>query len=178
MLLAEDLLLLVTDDASGRLSAPAAQVDLALGGANLLELTLLKKVDLSHEGDAGKPGRIVLRDPTPTGDAILDAALETVAGRQGRSPSAVIRPLSRNLRRTVYERLAESGVVRAGRGTILGIFPTHSWPAQDARHESEVRLLVTRALVEQRAPDGRTAALIALLRAHHRRPSAARPVQT
>ena len=34
MLLAEDLLL-VTDDASGRLSAPAAQVDAGLGGANL-----------------------------------------------------------------------------------------------------------------------------------------------
>jgi hypothetical protein len=30
MLMAEDLLLLVTDDASGRLSAPAAQVDAGL----------------------------------------------------------------------------------------------------------------------------------------------------
>jgi hypothetical protein len=29
--MAEDLLLLVTDDASGRLSAPAAQVDAGLG---------------------------------------------------------------------------------------------------------------------------------------------------
>ena len=46
MLLAEDLLLLVTDDISGRLSAPAAQVDVGLGGANLVELTLLNKVDL------------------------------------------------------------------------------------------------------------------------------------
>jgi hypothetical protein len=35
MLLAEDLLLLVTDDGSGQLSAPAAQVDAGLGGANL-----------------------------------------------------------------------------------------------------------------------------------------------
>jgi hypothetical protein len=35
MLLAEDLLLLVTDDASGPLSAPATQVDAGLGGANL-----------------------------------------------------------------------------------------------------------------------------------------------
>jgi hypothetical protein len=35
MLLAEDLLLLVTDDVSGRLSVPAAQVDAGLGGANI-----------------------------------------------------------------------------------------------------------------------------------------------
>ena len=43
MLLAEDLLLLVTEDASGRLSVPAAQVDAGLGGANLAELTLMNK---------------------------------------------------------------------------------------------------------------------------------------
>jgi Golgi phosphoprotein 3 GPP34 len=47
VLLAGDLLLLVTDDASGRLLAPAAQVDAGLGGAGLAELTLLDKVELS-----------------------------------------------------------------------------------------------------------------------------------
>lgn len=38
VLLAEDFLLLVTDDASGRLSALVASVDAGLGGANLVEL--------------------------------------------------------------------------------------------------------------------------------------------
>jgi Golgi phosphoprotein 3 (GPP34) len=71
MLLAEDLLLLVTDDASGRLSVPADQVDAGLAGANLVELTLLHKVDLTGEQDPGKPGRIIVRDPSPPGDAIL-----------------------------------------------------------------------------------------------------------
>jgi hypothetical protein len=37
MLLAEDLLLLLTDDATGKLLLPAERVDIALGGANLLE---------------------------------------------------------------------------------------------------------------------------------------------
>ena len=63
MLLAEDLLLLLTDDASGRLSAPAAQVDAALGGANLLELALMNKVDLAGEQDQGRPGRIIVAIP-------------------------------------------------------------------------------------------------------------------
>ena len=64
MLLAEDLLLLVTDDASGRLAAClASQVDAGLGGANLVELTLLGKVDITGEQDQGKPGRIIVRDP-------------------------------------------------------------------------------------------------------------------
>jgi hypothetical protein len=117
MLLAEDFLLLVTDDTSGRLSAPAAQVDAGLGGANLVELTLLNKVDLSGEGDQGRPGRIIVRDPSPAGDDVLDAALGVLITRQGSKPSTVIRPL------------------------------------------------VTQALVQQTAPDARTAALIALLHA-------------
>jgi hypothetical protein len=165
MLIAEDLLLLVTDDASGRLSAPAAQVDAGLGGANLVELTLRNKVDLSGGQDQGRPGRIIVRDPSPAGDAVLDAALEVVIAHQGKRPSTLIRPLGKNLRRTLYQRLADSGVVRAEQGRILGVFPAHRWPAQDASHEAEVRRLVAQALVQQVAPDTRTAALIALLHA-------------
>ena len=163
MLIAEDLLLLVTDDASGRLSAQEAQVDAGLGGATMVELTLMRKVDLSGETDEGKPGRIVVLDASPPGDDVLDAALEILSAHQGKKPAAVIKPLSKNLRRTLYERLAASGVVRAEQGRALGIFPVHRWPAQDASHETEVRRLVTQALTQQTAPDTRTATLIALL---------------
>jgi Golgi phosphoprotein 3 (GPP34) len=165
MLLAEDLLLLVTGNASGRLSVPSAQVDAALGGANIVDLTLLGKVDLSGNGDQGKPGRIIVRDPSPAGDEVLDAALGILIGRQGSKPFTVIRPLGKNLRQALYERLAASGAVRRGRGRTLGIFPVRTWPAQDAQHEEQVRQLVTQALVQQAAPDARTAALIALLHA-------------
>src|SRR5262249_39060428 len=80
-------------------------------------------------------------------------------------PSTVIRPLSKNLRATLYQRLADRGVVRAERGKIFGVFPVHRWPAQDATDEAEVRQLVTQALVQQVVPDTRTAALIALAHA-------------
>jgi Golgi phosphoprotein 3 GPP34 len=165
MLLAEELLLLVTDDASGRLAVPGTQVDVALGGANLLELTLMHKVDLSGPGDEGQPGRIIIRDPSPAGDEVLDTALATIIAHQGQRPSAVIRPLSKNLRRTLYRRLADRGVVRAERGKILGVFPARRWPAQDASDEAEVRRLITQALAQQTTPDTRTAAVIALVHA-------------
>jgi hypothetical protein len=95
----------------------------------------------------------------------LDTALGTVTAYQGKRPSTVIRPLSKNLRRTLYERLVGNGVVRAEKSRILGVFPSHRWPAQDASHEAEVRRLMTQALVQQVAPDTRTAALIALVHA-------------
>ncbi|HEX5287526.1 MAG TPA: GPP34 family phosphoprotein [Streptosporangiaceae bacterium] len=165
MLLAEDLLLLVTDDASGRLAVPGVQADAGLGGANLVELTLLGKVDLAGEQDPGKRGRIIVRDPSPPGDDVLDAALQTLSARQGSKPSGVIRPLGKNLRPVLYQRLVASGVLRAGHARALGIFPTRTWPTQDPGHEAEVRQLVTQALVQPSAPDERTAALIALLHA-------------
>lgn len=171
MLIAEDLLLLLTDDVTGRLSVPAAEVDVALGGANLLELALLGRVDLAGEGDEVGQGRIVVRDAAPTGDEVLDAALATVAARQGKRPSTAIGPLGKNLRRALYDRLAASGVLRAERGTVLGIFPTSRWPARDASHEADMRRQVTEVLVRQTAPDPRSAALIALahaLRSEHR----------
>src|ERR1700760_4962743 len=123
MLLAEDLLLLVTDDASGRLSVPGVQADAGLGGANLVELTLLGKVDVAGEQDPGKPGRVIVRDPSPPGDEILDAALRTVSARQGSKPSAVIRPLGKNLRPVLYQRLAARGGVRGRGGGAPGVFP-------------------------------------------------------
>lgn len=165
MLLAEDLLLLVTDDASGQLASPQAQVDAALGGANLLELTLMHKADLSGAEDRGKPGRIVIRDPSPAGDEVLDAALAILIAHQGEKPTAVIQPLSKNLRRTLYRRLAGDEMVRAERRKILGVFPVRRWPAQDTSHEADLRQLIAQELVQQAAPDPRTAALISLVHA-------------
>jgi len=89
MLLAEDLLLLLTDDATGKLLLPAEQIDIALGGANLLELTLLELVGL----DDGK--HVGVFDQSSTGDPILDGALGVISARQGRKPKAVVEPLGR-----------------------------------------------------------------------------------
>ena len=46
---------------------------------------------------------------------------------------------------------------------ILGIFPTHRWPAKDAAHESSVRAGLVSALRAGATADARTGALISLL---------------
>jgi Golgi phosphoprotein 3 (GPP34) len=43
LLLAEDLLLLLTDDRTGKLVIASNQVDIALGGAMLVELALVER---------------------------------------------------------------------------------------------------------------------------------------
>jgi len=163
MLLAEDLLLLLTDDTTGRLAVPGAPADAGLGGAVLAELALMGKVDLTGEAGPGKPWRLAVYDPSPAGDAVLDAALAIVLAHEGKKPSAVIKPLGKHLRQTLHGRLVGRGVLRAEQARILGIFPAHRWPALDTSHEEQVRQQLADALTRQAAPDSRTAELVALL---------------
>ena len=166
MLLAEDLLLLLTDDTSGRLSAWEVKVDFLLAGANLVELALMGRVEGSREvkpirflGINWQVDRLVVRDPSPTGDAVLDAALQIAIRSKGRLLWA-IQKSRMNLNWTLYMRLVSSGMVRDESTSLLG---RDRWPVQDSRHIAEVRRPVIEALVGQTTPDTRSAALIALL---------------
>ena len=91
----------LTDDDSGRLVASADGVDVALGGAMLIELTLLGRVDVAGPGESVRKGRLLVKDVGPTPDPLLDEALALLvkagqeAGRrrertrEGHAPTAV-----------------------------------------------------------------------------------------
>lgn len=163
MLIAEDLLLLLTRDDTGKLVAAGAAVDVALGGALLVELTLMDRVDVTGPGDSGRAGRLVVRDPKPTGDPQLDEALAVIVAKQSKKPQNVVARLGKKQRDTLYGRLGDAGLVRAEEGRVLGLFPTHRWPAQDASHETSVRAGLATALRDGRTSDPRTGALVSLL---------------
>ena len=165
MLIAEDLLLLLYDDESGRPITGSPGLDYALAGAVLIELTMLGKLDIAGQGEAVKRGRLKVLDASPTGDAILDARLAVVASKPGRRPKDQIGKLSKKLRDQLLARLAERGVLAADRGKVLGLFPVTRWPAKDARHEAQVRTAIGSVLKLGITPDERGCALIALLSA-------------
>jgi hypothetical protein len=165
MLIAENLLLLLYDDESGKPITGAPGLDYALAGAVLIELTMLGKLDVAGEGEAVKRGRLKVLDASPTGDGILDERLAYVADKPGKRPKDQIGRLSKKLREQLLARLAERGVLTADEGKVLGIFPVTRWPAADARHEAELRSALESVLKVGTTPDQRTGALIALLSA-------------
>ncbi len=165
MLIAEDLLLLLVDDDTGRPVTDGTKLDHALGGAVLLELALQGRVDIAGPGSEVKKGRLVVNDPSPTGHAVLDAALSLLVDKSGRKPDQVIGPLAKGLRKRLLGGLADRGVLRRDEGRILGIFPTTRWPAEDSRHENELRSRLQDVLVVGVTPDNRTGALVSLLAA-------------
>ena len=129
MLIAEDLLLLLTNDETGKLVARANEVDVALGGALLVELTLMQRVDVAGASEQVRKGRLVVRDASATSDPLLDEALAT-GRKQGKKPQNVVTALGKHVRVRVYDRLAGRGLLRAKSGKVLGIFPRHNWPAR------------------------------------------------
>jgi hypothetical protein len=165
MLLAEDLLLVLTDDDTGKLAASRANVDLALGGALLAELALMDRVDVAGADERVREGRLVITDTNPTGDGLLDEALAIVGHKEGKKPKSVVARLGKGVRVRLYERLAKGGVLRAEEDRVLGIFPTHRWPAADAAHEMSVRAGLAAALRNGATTEERTGALVSLLHA-------------
>lgn len=163
MLLAEDLLLLLTDDDTGKLAASSTEVDVALGGALLVELTLTHHVDIAGRDERVREGRLVVRNPAPTGDGLLDEALTIVRQKEGKKPQSVVARLGKRARVRLYERLVDGGVLHAEDDRILGIFPRHRWPSHDIAHESAVRSGLVTALREGATTEARTGALISLL---------------
>ncbi|MBB3052632.1 hypothetical protein FHS23_003666 [Prauserella isguenensis] len=164
MLIAEDLLLLAFDDTEGTPVSGVENLDHAVAGALLLELTLLGKVDVTGEADEAGAGRIVLRDTGPVGDAELDGALAALAEKVGAKPKDAVARLAKDSPvDRLLSGLADRGVLRRESRKVLKLFPVTRWPAVDGRHEQRLRAELHHVLVEGGEPDDRTAAVIALL---------------
>ncbi len=163
MLIAEELLLLVTDDETGKARGEAGSIDYGLAGAVLCELELLNRIRLTSASDFHhKKNRIVVTDRTPTGDAILDRALAVLAEKDLR-PYRAIHLLQKDLRKSLYTRLADAGVLSERAGRVLGVFPTTRWPAADPSPEAALRRTLDSVFINAVRPNPRTAALIACL---------------
>ncbi len=162
-LIAEDLLLLLFDDESGRLTN-ATYLDIGLGGAFLVDLALGGHVDFTEPGrtwGVTPPARVRVTGSLPQ-DPALRAAYDRVAEKE-RTAQDLVGRLGRKQRDPLLERLAGRGLVERREGKVLGLFPTVRWPAADARHETRVRQELDSVLLRGGTPGARTAALVALL---------------
>jgi hypothetical protein len=174
MILAEDILLLLTDDASGKPLVDRTRLDLALAGGVLLDLTTSSRVGVtaSGEGEQVKAGRLVVRDDRSTGDDVLDEGLRRIGAIGPKKPESVLPKMAKGLHQDLLERLTAQGILRAQEGRVLGIFPRHTWPAVDSSHKRELRAGLRDVLVVGRTPAPREAALVSLLQAINQVPTA------
>lgn len=162
-LIAEDLLLLLMDDVTGRLAASSYARPL-FGGALLVELALDEAVEVEEKRSMWHSAKVSTRQGATgtTADPLLAHAWTTVAERP-RTAQDLVNRLGKGVREELQARLVVRGILERRETKILGLFPSTTWPAADQRRESEVRQQLQACLVTGLTPDPRTAALVALL---------------
>ena len=136
MTLAADLLLLAIDPE--RLTVRAsAKIGYSLMGADLVELTIARRVDVVD-------GRIGVVDTRPTGDRCLDAALASIVSRS-RPPRAKtwVSAQRRDLRDDYIGVLEEQHAISTERRRALGLFTVSRYRVLDVQRQAEIRARVT-----------------------------------
>ncbi|HXH79875.1 GOLPH3/VPS74 family protein [Nocardioides sp.] len=171
-LIAEDLLLLLLDDESGRSTFAGSDRGMALAGALLSELALTELVRFRDT----PPGWTRILSPgwntaevtrvhgAVSDDPLLSRALSAIDDNP-RKPSELIVPMGRWTTDALLERLHQKGLIQPVEVKVLGVFPRTRWRAADRTREAEIRERIHAALVLGETPDHRTSALIALLSA-------------
>ncbi|WP_250005668.1 GPP34 family phosphoprotein [Actinoplanes sp. M2I2] len=158
--LADELVLLAYDD-SGATWTVGDYLDYGVAGALLLQLGLAGRLEVRED-------RLVVADPSPTGDPTADAVLRRLSDDPARTPGAWIPVLARGARQPILDRLVDAGVLRREQGKVFAVFSRTRYPAPGgvepiAERDARQRL---RAAVEGDGPvEPRTAALGALLSA-------------
>jgi hypothetical protein len=158
---AEEFALLAYRD-DGSKDTDGTSLDNGLGGALLLELALAERVDVVDK-------KVVVIDPSPTGDAQVDEALARIAAdEQGRKPGYWVAKLAKDARGRTLDRLVEAEVLTREESKVLRFFPRTRYPARDGvepAEESEARQRLLAAVSGQGPVEPRTAALCALVTA-------------
>jgi hypothetical protein len=134
-----------------------------MGGAVLTELALLGRVQTDDTGIVNGP-RVTPAGAGPLPDPLLQFAYDTVAEKTQRVQPLLL-ALGGDLWRVVRDRLVDRGLLRREESRWLGVFRSTRWPADDERHEAQLRVRIRRVLEDGDEPDPRTAAIIGLLSA-------------
>lgn len=163
MLIAEDLLLLLLDDESGKLGH-TTYLDTAVGGALLVELALAEQVEVVKGSGVWARARVVPTGSEGPQDEVLAEALDTIRHKE-RSAQDLVGRLGKGKRAQLLDRLEQRGILRREEDKVLGLFPRTRWPAVDSSHEDAVRRQLGDATVRGATPTERTAGLVSLLSA-------------
>lgn len=165
MLIAEELLLLVTDDHAGtkvRITYP----EILTGAALLADLILSGCVRISGQGEITRPGRVV---PNPQvsvpNHPVFSLAMSSVAARPGGwRPGGLVTKLSkRSVVHCVYTGLARAEIVGRQDKEFLGLFSWQTWPTVTPGYEFSSRQRLLDVLLRGAPADARRASIIAVL---------------
>lgn len=162
----EEILLLILDTDNGEIrhSLPLHSRAVAFAGAALMDLALEDRIDTD-------PERLIVSDPTPLGDDLLDRIVAEIAwsGENPRDTASWITDLaerSDEIREHALARLIERGILEAEPGGEVFLSQVvaraRRYRTAGGRTTEEVQLRIMRALFSDDIPDPRDIVIVSL----------------
>jgi hypothetical protein len=162
--IAEDLFLLLLDNADAQPGLDRTRRGRVLSAAVLLDLALLCRVRPTMNGEPVAPGKLVaLAGPMPL-DPVLDPAFALLA-RKPLSPSAAVTKLRRGVQDNIAEHLERTGQIRRVRLDGKRFHHQTAWPITNRERVAQARAALLSALFDRNPPTPQTAAIVSLLHA-------------
>jgi hypothetical protein len=161
--IAEDLLLLLLDNASAQPAMNRGQVPRVLAAAVLLDLAYACRVRPALPEEPISAGHLVVLAGPPPFDPVVRPAL-AVLERAPIAASAAISKLSKRAEDDVLDQLLRTGQIRqVSLNTTRFARKAYAWPIADRSRTQAVRSAVLAALFDHDQPDPHTATIVALL---------------
>ena len=166
MRFAEELLLLLHSEQSGYfVPIPEWQMSCALAGAVLMDLAMEDRIDSDLTS-------LTLTDATPTGDELLDPALEDIAAEEATyTPQYWVERIATrradDIGDAAIDRLVKVGIFDSDAGGFwtlsTKVTRTGRYPLVDGRSGEEIKGRIMRTLLDGEIPDPREVAIIGLV---------------
>ncbi|HEY7301943.1 MAG TPA: GPP34 family phosphoprotein [Xanthobacteraceae bacterium] len=161
--LADEILVLMLRDDTGELKTECAKLaPVAIAGGLLMELSVVGRIDTDLKS-------LFVVDSKPTGDDLLDYAIEEIAGEAKRRPSAWwIERLAGpgpDLLNKVLQRLVRAGVLLMDNRRYLWVFSRRAYPQNSGREEREAKSRLLSVINGDELPEPRDTLLLGLAQA-------------
>jgi hypothetical protein len=162
--IAEDLFLLLLDNASAQPGLDRRRRDRVLSGAVLLDLAHACRIRPAMAGEPVEPGRLLaLSAPGPM-DPVVAPAFQLLERRPLR-PAIAVKRLSKHTEETLANYLEQTGQIRRVRLNSKLFSHRYAWPLTNRERVGHARAAMLAALFDRRPPAPSTAAIISLLHA-------------
>ena len=160
--IAEDLFLLLVDNATTELALERPRREKVLAAGVLLDLAWASRIRPSSPGDGVDAGRLVALQASATSDPIVEPAFGLLRGRP-LTPARAVAKVGKGVEAAVAEHLERLGEIRRVRVPSRRVTPRYGWPLVRRDRVSAARTDLLAALFDRRPPTPPTAAIVTVL---------------
>jgi hypothetical protein len=162
--IAEDLFLLLLDNASAQPALESPRRERVLSGAVLLDLAHACRIRPAVAGESVEPGRLVALAVSGPTDPVVEPALRLLQ-RQPLRPATALKRLSKHTQDDLTAYLEWTGQIRRIRLQSKRFSHPYAWPLTSRDRVSLARSALLAALFDRKPPTPATAAIVSLLHA-------------